>query len=35
MKVFLAVAAVLALLFGAALLLAPGPFYAPTGIQLH
>jgi hypothetical protein len=34
MKIFLAVAAVLAWLFGTALLLAPGPFYAPTGITM-
>jgi hypothetical protein len=34
MKIFLAVAAVLAWLFGAALLFAPGPFYAPTGIAM-
>ena len=34
MKVFLAVAAVLAWLFGAALLLAPAAFYKPTGIMM-
>jgi len=34
MKTFLSVAAVLAWLFGVALLLAPGPFYAPTGITI-
>lgn len=34
MKIFLAVAAVLAWLFGAALLAAPAQFYAPTGIQM-
>ena len=34
MKIFLAIAAVLAWLFGGALLLAPGPFYAPTGIAI-
>jgi hypothetical protein len=34
MRPFLAVAAVLAWLVGAMLLLAPGPFFAPTGIQL-
>src|SRR5215471_14506102 len=34
MKLFLAIAGVLAWLFGAALLLAPGQFYAPTGIAL-
>ena len=34
MRTFLAVAAVLAWLIGAMLLLAPGPFFAPTGMQL-
>src|SRR5574341_476656 len=34
MQIFLAVSAVFAWLFGAALLLAPAPFFAPTGIQL-
>jgi hypothetical protein len=34
MKLFLAIAAVLAWIFGAALLLVPGPFYAPTGIAM-
>src|SRR5690242_20705306 len=34
MKIFLSIAAVLAWLFGAALLVAPEPFYAPTGIQM-
>ncbi len=34
MKLFLAIAAALAWLFGAALLFAPGPFYAPTGIVM-
>jgi hypothetical protein len=34
MRIFLAVAAVLAWMFGAALLFAPGPFYAPTGIPM-
>jgi hypothetical protein len=33
-KIFLSIAAVLAWIFGAALLLAPGPFYAPTGIPM-
>ena len=32
MKVFLSIAGVLAWLFGAMLLVAPAPFYAPTGI---
>ena len=34
MKLFLSIAAVLAWLFGAALLFAPGPFYAPAGIAM-
>jgi len=34
MKIFLSIAAVLAWIFGGALLLAPGPFYAPTGIAI-
>lgn len=34
MKILLSIAAVLAWLFGAALLIAPAPFYAPTGIQM-
>jgi hypothetical protein len=34
MKIFLGIAAVLAWLFGAALLLAPGGFYKPTGIEM-
>ena len=34
MKLFLAIAGVLAWLFGATLLLAPGQFYAPTGLAL-
>ncbi len=34
MRTFLGVAAVLAWIFGALLLLAPGPFYAPTGIAM-
>jgi len=34
MKIFLSIAAVLAWLFGAALLVAPEPFYAPAGIQM-
>ena len=34
MKIFLSIAAVLAWLFGAMLLLAPGPFYAPTGLAM-
>jgi hypothetical protein len=34
MRTFLGVAAALAWLVGAMLLLAPGPFYAPIGIQL-
>lgn len=34
MKIFLSIAAVLSWLFGAALLLAPEPFYAPTGISM-
>lgn len=34
MKIFLSIAAVLAWLFGAALLIAPGPFYAPAGIAM-
>src|SRR5690242_9413155 len=34
MKLFLAIAAILAWLFGAALLLAPAQFYAPTGIAM-
>jgi len=33
-KVFLSIAAVLAWLFGAMILLAPGPFYAPTGLAM-
>ena len=32
MRIFLAIAAVLAWVFGAALLLAPAAFYSPTGI---
>jgi hypothetical protein len=34
MRIFLAIAAVLAWLFGAALLLAPAAFYKPTGIEM-
>ena len=34
MKLFMSIAAVLAWLFGAALLLAPAKFYEPTGIAL-
>jgi len=34
MKIFLSIAAVLAWLFGAALILAPAGFYAPTGIAM-
>ena len=34
MKIFLSIAAVLSWLFGAMLLLAPGPFYAPTGLAM-
>jgi len=34
MNIFLIIAAVLALLFGGALLLAPAQFYAPTGIAM-
>lgn len=34
MRLFLGVAAVLAWMFGAALLVVPGSFYAPTGIQM-
>jgi len=34
MRIFLAIAAVLAWLFGAALLLAPASFYRPTGIEM-
>ncbi len=34
MKIFLSIAAVLAWLFGGMLLLAPGPFYQPTGIVM-
>ncbi len=34
MKIFLSIAAVLAWLFGTMLLLAPGPFYAPTGMAM-
>ena len=34
MKLFLSIAAVLSWLFGAMLLLAPGPFYAPTGLAM-
>ena len=34
MKVFLAIAAILAWLFGAALLFAPAEFYKPTGIEM-
>jgi hypothetical protein len=33
-KIFLSIAGVLACLFGAALLLAPGGFYKPAGIEL-
>lgn len=33
-KIFLSIAAVLSWLFGAMLLLAPGPFYAPTGLAM-
>ena len=33
MRIFLAIAAVLAWLFGAMLLLAPDRFYAPTGVR--
>jgi len=33
-KIFLSIAAVFAWLFGAMLLLAPGPFYAPTGLAM-
>ncbi len=35
MRIFLSIAAVLAWLFGAMLLLAPGPFYAPTGLAMN
>ena len=34
MRIFLSIAAVLAWIFGSLLLLAPGPFYAPTGIAM-
>lgn len=34
MKTFLSIAAILAWLFGAALLFAPGPFYQPAKIAL-
>lgn len=34
MRIFIAVAAVLAWLFGAMLLLMPGDFYGPTGISM-
>jgi len=34
MRIFLALAAVLAWIFGAALLFAPATFYAPTGIEM-
>ncbi len=34
MKIFLAIAAILAWLFGAALLVVPDKFYAPTGIAM-
>lgn len=34
MKLFLGIASVMAFLFGAALLLNPAGFYAPTGMQL-
>lgn len=34
MKIFLGIAAVLAWIFGVALIVAPGAFYAPTGIAL-
>lgn len=34
MRLFLSIAAILALLFGAALLFVPASFYAPTGIAL-
>lgn len=34
MKLFLSISAVLAWLFGAMLLLVPGPFYGPTGIAM-
>jgi len=34
MRLFLAIAALLACLVGAALLLAPGPFFTPTGLRL-
>ena len=34
MKTFLSITAVLSWLFGAMLLLAPGPFYAPTGLAM-
>ena len=34
MKIFLSIAGVLACLFGAALLLTPGGFYKPTGIEM-
>jgi hypothetical protein len=33
-KIFLSISAILSWLFGAALLLAPGPFYAPTGLAM-
>jgi len=33
-KIFLSIAAVFAWLFGAMLLLAPGPFYAPAGVAM-
>lgn len=34
MRLFLAIAAILAWLFGALLMLIPGEFYAPTGIKM-
>ena len=34
MKIFLAIAAILAWLFGAMLLFMPEKFYSPTGIQM-
>ena len=34
MKIFISIAAVLAMLFGAMMLLVPAEFYAPTGIVM-
>jgi hypothetical protein len=33
-KIFLSISAILSWIFGAALLLAPAPFYAPTGLAM-